>query len=182
MPHDHTGANITIIRSDLAHRLGEKLIWTPPCITLQTVTGDKINVHGKVHLNIAFGDAIYHHVAFVADISDQFILGLDFLRENTFKLDFKNNELHSSTEDTAVFKMKCEGNKTVHQVTAKCAATIPLRSEMIVQGIVNKDNNFHYTLIEYPRTDNRFKGILVAYFLSPQPFKKCGNSESYKCG
>ncbi|GFU33818.1 retrovirus-related Pol polyprotein from transposon 412 [Nephila pilipes] len=34
-----TGANVTIIRTNLAHKLGENLIWTPPCITLQTVTG-----------------------------------------------------------------------------------------------------------------------------------------------
>ena len=79
---------------NLAHRLGEKLIWTPPCVTLQTLTGDKINVRGKVHLNIAFGNATYHHVAYVAEIRDPCILGLDFLRENNFVLDFKNNELH----------------------------------------------------------------------------------------
>ena len=83
------------------------------------MTGDKINVHGNVHLNITFGDAIYHNVAYVADISDPFILRLDFLRENNFKLDFKNNKLHSSSEDIAVFKTKCEDIKPVHQVTAK---------------------------------------------------------------
>ncbi|GFU38925.1 gag-Pol polyprotein [Nephila pilipes] len=87
-----TEANVTIIRTDLAHKLGEKLFWTPPCITHQTVTGDRINVYGKVYLNIAFGDAIYHHMAYVADINDQFILGLDFLNENNFNLDFRNNE------------------------------------------------------------------------------------------
>ena len=93
------------------------------------MTGDKINVHGKVHFNITFGDAIYHHVAYVADITDQFILGLDFLMENNFKLDFKNNELYSSSEDIAVFKTKCEDIKPVHQVTAKCETTILSRTE-----------------------------------------------------
>ncbi|GFS89462.1 retrovirus-related Pol polyprotein from transposon 412 [Nephila pilipes] len=87
-----TGANVTILRRDMAHKLGEKLIWTPPCITFQAVTGDRMNVHGKVYLNIAIGEAIYHPMAYVADIKDQFILGLDFLKENNFKLDFKNNE------------------------------------------------------------------------------------------
>ena len=56
-----------------------------PCrVTLKTVTGYKINVYLKVYLNITFGDAIYHHVVYVADISDPFIFGLDFLRENNF--------------------------------------------------------------------------------------------------
>ena len=65
-----TGANVTIIRSDLAQKLGGKLIWTPPCVTLQTVTGDMINVHGKIPLNMAFGDDTYYYVAYVADNSD----------------------------------------------------------------------------------------------------------------
>ncbi|GFU39255.1 retrovirus-related Pol polyprotein from transposon 412 [Nephila pilipes] len=54
-----TRANVTIIKTDLAHKLGEKLILTPPCITLQTVTG--LMFMGKVYLNIAFGDVMYHH-------------------------------------------------------------------------------------------------------------------------
>ena len=60
-----TGANKTIVRTDLAQKLGEKLIWTSSCIILQTVTSDKINVYRKVYLNITFGDAIYHHVAYL---------------------------------------------------------------------------------------------------------------------
>ena len=60
----------------------------PLCVTLQTVTSDKIYIYGKFYLNIAFGDAFYHHVAYVAGISDPFILGLDFLRENNSYSDF----------------------------------------------------------------------------------------------
>ena len=45
-----TGANVSIIKTDLAHKLGEKLNWTLLCVSLQTVTGDKINVQGKFSL------------------------------------------------------------------------------------------------------------------------------------
>ena len=141
-----TGANATIIRSDLAHKLGKKLIWTPPCVILQTVTDDKINVHGKVYLNITLEDDIYHQVAYVADISDPFILGLEFQRENNFKLDFMNKELHSDSEDIAMFKTKYEDIKSVNQVIAKCETTIPPRTETIIPGSVNEDNNFQYRL------------------------------------
>ena len=130
-----TGANVTIIRSDLAHQLGEKLMWTPSSVTLQTVTGDKINVHGKIHINIAFGDATYHHVAYVADISDPFILGLNFLRERNFKLDFKNNELYSSSADIVIFETNYEDIKPVHQVTAKCH---PQELRRQFQGLLTK--------------------------------------------
>ena len=156
-----TGANEIIIRTDLAHRLGEKLIWTPPCVTLQTLIGDKINVRGIVNLNIAFGNCTYHHVAYVAEIIDPYILGLDFLRENNYVSDFKNNELHS-IEDVAVLKTKCEDIKPVHQVTTKCHTTIPQRTETILPENANEDYNFRYELIEYPSTDNSLKGVLVA--------------------
>ncbi|GFU66147.1 hypothetical protein TNCV_2858201 [Trichonephila clavipes] len=37
-----TGANVSIIRKDLAQNSKVSIIWTPPCVSLQTVTGDKI--------------------------------------------------------------------------------------------------------------------------------------------
>ncbi|GFT80080.1 retroviral-like aspartic protease 1 [Nephila pilipes] len=76
---------------------------------------DRIDVHGKVYLNIAFGDAMYHHMAYVADKNDQFILGLDFLKENNFKLDFKNNE--SCRYCSRVEEKYQLINPSVHQVT-----------------------------------------------------------------
>ncbi|GFT67263.1 retrovirus-related Pol polyprotein from transposon 412 [Nephila pilipes] len=157
-----TGVNVTIIRTDLAYKLGEKLIWTPPCIILQSVIGDRINVHGKVFLNIAFGDAMYRYMAYVADIIDTFILGLVFFKENNFKLDFKNNELRSCSEDIAVFKTKNSDIKPVHHIIAKSETTLPSQTETIVSGTLTEDNNFHYRLIEYPDTNNSNRGVLVA--------------------
>ena len=58
----------------------------------------------KSCLNITFADTTYHRVSNVVSISKQFILGLNFLKENNFKLDFNNNELHSSSEDLGVLK------------------------------------------------------------------------------
>ncbi|KFM75577.1 hypothetical protein X975_20378, partial [Stegodyphus mimosarum] len=56
-----TGANVTIIRKDLAQKFKEKLIWTPSCVILQTASGEKIDVEGKLNVNITFGSATYHH-------------------------------------------------------------------------------------------------------------------------
>ncbi|GFT72302.1 retrovirus-related Pol polyprotein from transposon 412 [Trichonephila clavipes] len=49
---DETGANVSIIRKDLAKNSQVSIIWTPLCISLQTVTGDKIHVHGKANMNL----------------------------------------------------------------------------------------------------------------------------------
>ncbi|GFT22004.1 retrovirus-related Pol polyprotein from transposon 412 [Trichonephila clavipes] len=45
-----TGANVSIIRKDLAQNSQVSTIWTPPCVSLQTVMGDKIEVHGKANV------------------------------------------------------------------------------------------------------------------------------------
>ncbi|GFX96439.1 retrovirus-related Pol polyprotein from transposon 412 [Trichonephila clavipes] len=46
------GANVSIIRKDLAQNSKLSIIWTPPCVFLQTVTGDKIQVHGKANVTL----------------------------------------------------------------------------------------------------------------------------------
>ncbi|GFX63475.1 retrovirus-related Pol polyprotein from transposon 17.6 [Trichonephila clavipes] len=101
-----TGANVSIIRNDLAQKLKEKLIWTPPRMVLQTVTGEKIDIHGKLKVKIQFGDTTYQHAVYVADIADPFILGLDFLKEHGFTLDFNKNELRSIYEEVTIFKIE----------------------------------------------------------------------------
>ncbi|GFY18717.1 retrovirus-related Pol polyprotein from transposon 412 [Trichonephila clavipes] len=92
--------------NDLAQKLKEKLIWTPPRVVLQTVTGKKIDIHGKLKVKIKFGDATYQHAVYVADIADPFILGLDFLKEHGFTLDFNKNELRSIHEEVTIFKIE----------------------------------------------------------------------------
>ncbi|GFS68353.1 retrovirus-related Pol polyprotein from transposon 412 [Trichonephila clavipes] len=118
-----TGANVSIIRNDLAQKLKEKLIWTPPRVVLQTVTGEKIDIHGKLKVKIKFGDATYQHAVYVADIADPFILGLDFLKEHGFTLDFNKNELRSIHEEVTIFKIehRTESIRQKGEVLATCS-------------------------------------------------------------
>ncbi|GFV77070.1 retrovirus-related Pol polyprotein from transposon 412 [Trichonephila clavipes] len=118
-----TGANVSIIRNDLAQKLKEKLIWTPPRVVLQTVTGEKIDIHGKLKVKIRFGDTTYQHAVYVADIADPFILGLDFLKEHGFTLDFNKNELRSIHEEVTIFKIehRTESIRQKGEVLATCS-------------------------------------------------------------
>ncbi|GFV05609.1 retrovirus-related Pol polyprotein from transposon 412 [Trichonephila clavipes] len=70
-----------------------------PRVSLQTVTGDKIQVHGKANVTLRFGNIDYHHKAYIADITNPCILGLDFLKNNMFKLDFENSNMHPNLID-----------------------------------------------------------------------------------
>ncbi|GFW50629.1 hypothetical protein TNCV_2889311 [Trichonephila clavipes] len=132
-----TGANVSIIRNDLAQKLKEKLIWTP----------------------IKFGDTTYQHAVYVADIADPFILGLDFLKEHGFTLDFNKNELRSIHEEVTIFKIE-HRSESIRQVTANENITIPPRTEIIVPGYIGNDVSFNSGLIG--SAENKANGLLIA--------------------
>ncbi|GFX25172.1 retrovirus-related Pol polyprotein from transposon 412 [Trichonephila clavipes] len=107
-----TGANVSIIRKDLAQNSQLSIIWTPPCVSLQTVTGDKIQVHEKANINLRFGNIDYRRTAYIADITDPCILGLDFLKNNNFKLNFENSNMHSNLQTSLFLVYKLNLNPT----------------------------------------------------------------------
>ncbi|GFX73502.1 retrovirus-related Pol polyprotein from transposon 412 [Trichonephila clavipes] len=154
-----TGANVSIIRNDLAQKLKEKLIWTPPRVVLQTVTGEKIDIHGKLKVKIRFGDTTYQHAVYVADIADPFILRLDFLKEHGFTLDFNKKELRSIHEEVTIFKIE-HRTESIRQVTANENITIPPRTEIIVPGYIGNDVSFNSGLIG--SAENKANGLLIA--------------------
>ncbi|GFV91619.1 retrovirus-related Pol polyprotein from transposon 17.6 [Trichonephila clavipes] len=85
--------------------------------------GEKIDIHGKLKVKIKFGDTTYQHAVYVADIADPFILGLDFLKEHGFTLDFNKNELRSIHEEVTIFKIE-HGTGSIRQkgeVLATCS-------------------------------------------------------------
>ncbi|GFW21873.1 retrovirus-related Pol polyprotein from transposon 412 [Trichonephila clavipes] len=154
-----TGANVSIIRNDLAQKLKEKLIWTPARMVLQTVTGEKIDIHGKLKVKIQFGDTTYQHAVYVADIADPFILGLDFLKEHGFTLDFNKNELRSIHEEVTIFKIE-HRTESIRQVTANENITINPRTEIIVPGYIGNDESLNSGLIA--TAENKANGLLIA--------------------
>ncbi|GBM45502.1 Retrovirus-related Pol polyprotein from transposon 297 [Araneus ventricosus] len=50
-----TGANVTLLRTDLAQKLKEQLIYTGPNISLKTATGEKTEIRGKLDASIECG-------------------------------------------------------------------------------------------------------------------------------
>ncbi|GFU41615.1 retrovirus-related Pol polyprotein from transposon 412 [Trichonephila clavipes] len=131
----------------------------PPRVVLQTVTGEKIDIHGKLKVKIQFGDTTYQHAVYVADIADPFILGLDFLKEHGFTLDFNKNELRSIHEEVTIFKIE-HRTESIRQVTANENITIPPRTEIIVPGYIGNDVSFNSGLIG--SAENKANGLLIA--------------------
>ncbi|GFX94259.1 retrovirus-related Pol polyprotein from transposon 412 [Trichonephila clavipes] len=121
--------------------------------------GEKIDIHGKLKVKIKFGDATYQHAVYVADIADPFILGLDFLKEHGFTLDFNKNELRSIHEEVTIFKIE-HRSESIRQITANENITIPPRTEIIVPGYIGNDVSFNSGLIG--SAENKANGLLIA--------------------
>ncbi|GFX11711.1 retrovirus-related Pol polyprotein from transposon 412 [Trichonephila clavipes] len=156
-----TGVNVSIIRKDLAQNSKLSIIWTPPYASLQTVTGDKIHVHGKANVTLRFGNIDYHHTAYIADITDPCILGLDFLKNNNFKLDFQNSNMHSKFEDITLFGLQTQFESNQKSI-AKTKLSLSPRTECIIPGLVAENRKFRFGLIDYPDPDNSKGGVLIA--------------------
>ncbi|GFX10686.1 retrovirus-related Pol polyprotein from transposon 412 [Trichonephila clavipes] len=121
--------------------------------------GEKIDIHGKLKVKIKFGDTTYQHAVYVADIADPFILGLDFLKEHGFTLDFNKNELRSIHEEVTIFKIE-HRTESIRQVTANENITIPPRTEIIVPGYIGNDVSFNSGL--NGSAENKANGLLIA--------------------
>ena len=73
-----TGANVTVVRPVVLNKSTLSRLQGTMSL-LKTATGDTANFAGKLWLRIKIGGTKVSHETLVADISDKFILGLEFL-------------------------------------------------------------------------------------------------------
>ncbi|GBN28177.1 hypothetical protein AVEN_116406-1 [Araneus ventricosus] len=104
-----TGANVTLVRTDLAQKLKGNFIYTAPNISLKTATGEKAEIHGKLDAAIECGSRKFQHKIYVADITDPCILGLDFLQKFNFMVDRQKNEIRIGGEEIPLLFSQCRG-------------------------------------------------------------------------
>ncbi|GBL72224.1 Retrovirus-related Pol polyprotein from transposon 412 [Araneus ventricosus] len=155
-----TGANITLLRTDLAQRLKEQLIYTAPNISLKTATDEKTEIRGKLDASIECGSRKFHHRIYVADITDPCILDLDFLQKFNFTVDLEKNEIQTGGEEIPLFSANVQHSKSC-SVLVKKRTIIPARSECLIQGIPEAPGQFRYAVTNFPNQASQ-KGVLVA--------------------
>ncbi|GBM88673.1 hypothetical protein AVEN_10508-1 [Araneus ventricosus] len=155
-----TGANVTLVRTDLAQKLKGNFIYTAPNISLKTATGEKAEIHGKLDAAIECGSRKFQHKIYVADITDPCILGLDFLQKFNFMVDLEKNEIRTGGEEIPLFSASAEDAKLC-SVLAKEKTIIPARSECLIQGVPEASGKFRYAVTDFPSEVSQ-KGVLVA--------------------
>ncbi|GBM95875.1 Retrovirus-related Pol polyprotein from transposon 412 [Araneus ventricosus] len=155
-----TGANVTLVRTDLVQKLKENFIYTAPNISLKTATGEKAEIRGKLDAAIECVCRKFQHRIYVADITDPYILGLDFLQKFNFTVDLEKNEIRTGGEEIPLFSASAEHSKLC-SVLAKEKTIKPTRSECLIQGVPEVSGKFRYAVTDFPSQVSQ-KGVLVA--------------------
>ncbi|GFU63703.1 retrovirus-related Pol polyprotein from transposon 412 [Trichonephila clavipes] len=100
-------------------------------------------------------------MAYIADITDPCILGLDFLKNNNFKLDFENSNMHSKFEDITLFGVETLFESD-QKIIAKTNISLSPRTEYIIPGLVAENRKFRFGGIDYPDPGSLKAGVLIA--------------------
>jgi len=124
-----TGSNISIVRPDVLCGASQELI-QPVTSCLQTVTGEHAPIHGRGQLQLGIGSLTVPQELWVADIHDECILGLDFLRTHNCQVNLKDGSLiiggRNSTEKVTSYCGAC------YKVVLKEGVCIPPLAETVI--------------------------------------------------
>jgi predicted aspartyl protease len=95
-----TGASATVARPDIVAGLPERELSRP--YVLQTASGETILVVKEAHVELTMGRRTLRSWVFVADIKDDFILGLDFVRAYDASVDIGRRVLRLGQDEVPV--------------------------------------------------------------------------------
>ncbi|GBN72271.1 hypothetical protein AVEN_238992-1 [Araneus ventricosus] len=192
-----TGANVTLVRIDLAQNLKENFICTAPNISLKSSTGEKAEIHGKLDAAIECGCRKFRHRIYVADITDPCILGRDFLQKFNFTVDLEKNDIRTGGEEIPLFSASAEHSKLC-SVLAKEKTIIPaklslsgicpffemlgflFKKEKIIQRKNRLSRDLKVTSFDHWRINERGEWLLsVIYYLFEMPSVFIGSSVAF---
>lgn len=126
-----TGANYTLI----GRRIYEAMTPQPPIRpvrwVLTTATGQSSPILGELEVTLTLEGCIHHVTVFVADIVDDCVLGLMFLRQQVARLDLKSMKLIFSGKDR---ERTIEEDGIVRLCTSEAVILAP-RSETLIEMI-----------------------------------------------
>jgi hypothetical protein len=149
---------VTVARPDIAAGWPEKQ--PNPGLTLQTVSGEALPIMKEVSLTLTLGRRPLKISVFVADITDELILGLDVLRAYDASLDIGCQTLRLAEEEISLWNPDA-GPCPSSLVVAK-DQVIPAQCEGIVIARMKSPLRVENGLVEPSPQAQPPKGIYIA--------------------
>ncbi|XP_033607223.1 uncharacterized protein LOC117282280, partial [Cryptotermes secundus] len=153
-----TGAYVMVVRPDIAAGWPERQ--PNPDFTLQTVSGGSLPILKEVLLTLTLGRQPITMWVFVANITDELILGLDILRAYDASVDIGRQTLRLAEEEVSLWSPGT-GPCPSSLIVAK-DHVIPARSEGIVMARMENHLGVENGLIEPNPQAHQPEGIYVA--------------------
>ena len=106
------------------------------CRGLTSVDGSPVAVKGQALMNIQIGSKIMQHPVLVADVTNQGIIGMDFLQKHKMTLDFAQNKLTCGENE---IKAHCRaGTHRACRVSVTEHTILPAGSRTVLQARTSK--------------------------------------------
>ena len=144
-----TGAAVSLIRGDLLPTSMIQL--TSPNVKLKTVTGENASVLGEAEIVLHLGRLQLPHKVYVANIEDEFILGMDVIKQHglTYNKDLQilrlgNEELFLTSSENSVTSVRLIATENVY---------IPGNMEVIIKASLCSDPGCSVGLVESTEGD-----------------------------
>ena len=130
-----TGASLTVMSTRVweSSNLSKHGMLPEYNRTVVTASGAALEVKGKTTVSLQIGEESYDADVIVADVENDLLIGLDFMRRHGCTVDVENNVLIIQGKKC---DLNCRGSIGCHRVVAKEDEIIPARSERIITGRV----------------------------------------------
>nr|WP_253310135.1 reverse transcriptase domain-containing protein [Rickettsia endosymbiont of Ceutorhynchus assimilis] len=124
-----TGAEVSIIKRTLVKSRAIQPLTRN--LSLRTVTGESAAVQGEAMVELTFGSTTFRHRTLVADIEDDFILGMDLIGQHGFSFDPSMNILKFGNEEIV---LTTQEESDAVKILATTPVRIPGSTEKIICG------------------------------------------------
>ena len=98
-----TGSSVTLVHKKLLGKLSKNIVIEKFSEPIVSANGELLDIVGKCRLRICLGGIdVVHSVLVAADITQECLLGVDFLAANKFKINFEDRTLEVNGKATAL--------------------------------------------------------------------------------
>ncbi|KAJ8911227.1 hypothetical protein NQ315_014939 [Exocentrus adspersus] len=166
-----TGSSHTIVKPNIVAHC--RIQNTDEEYQLETANGEVIPIKG-IHLaEIRLGNSTFRQKVFVADITDDVLLGLNVMAEQNFILDLPQRVLKTNNEEIILNFPKIRA-LPIRTVKASEDVEIPPQSEVVLEAICDDSTEEDETVIVEPKSENllHHKGILTGRTLTVRKNKQ----------
>ena len=131
-----TGATVTILKKEVFDRWSpsSKPTIKPVSVPLRTATGELSSFYGKISVNIKLGKKTFQHEVWLADVENDGILGVDFMKSNECDLLLSKGFLSIQGEEIPCYENEHDVPPTCCRIQVPMYVEVAPESEVIIPG------------------------------------------------